>query len=78
MKIYLYMRKYTFEIYRDKKKEFRWRLKASNGRIIADCAEGYKRKGMLMKTLRKLISYVMFIEKVVDLSGRVKTTSYYG
>jgi len=31
-----------FEIYCDKASEWRWRLKASNGKIIADSAEGYK------------------------------------
>ena len=34
---------YTFEIYKDVKKEWRWRLKASNGKTIADSAESYKR-----------------------------------
>lgn len=33
-----------FHIYRDKKREWRWRLKARNGRIIADSGEGYKRR----------------------------------
>jgi len=30
-----------FEVYRDRNYEFRWRLKADNGQIIADSAEGY-------------------------------------
>jgi uncharacterized protein len=34
----------TFEVYKDKKKEFRWRLKASNGLIIATSSEGYVAK----------------------------------
>jgi uncharacterized protein YegP (UPF0339 family) len=34
----------TFEIYKDKKGEFRWRLKASNGLIIATSGEGYVAK----------------------------------
>lgn len=34
---------YTFETYKDKKKEWRWRLKANNGKVIADSAESYKR-----------------------------------
>ena len=34
----------TFTVYRDKRKEWRWRLKASNGHILADSGEGYKRK----------------------------------
>ncbi len=33
-----------FHIYRDRKKEWRWRLKAGNGKIVADSGEGYKRK----------------------------------
>lgn len=32
------------QIYKDKKGEYRWRLKAINGKIIADSGEGYKRK----------------------------------
>jgi uncharacterized protein len=35
---------YKFELYKDKKGEYRWRLKASNGQIIADSGEGYKNK----------------------------------
>jgi uncharacterized protein YegP (UPF0339 family) len=34
----------TFEVYKDKKKEFRWRLKASNGKIIATSSESYVAK----------------------------------
>lgn len=34
----------TFEIYADNKKEFRWRLKATNGNIIASSGQGYKAK----------------------------------
>src|SRR5262249_23176662 len=31
----------AFEIYKDKSGQFRWRLKANNGKIIADSGEGY-------------------------------------
>jgi uncharacterized protein YegP (UPF0339 family) len=34
----------TFEVYKDKADEFRWRLKAGNGAIIAVSGEGYKAK----------------------------------
>ena len=37
-----------FEIYTDKAGEYRWRLKATNGRQIADSGEGYKTKASLM------------------------------
>jgi uncharacterized protein YegP (UPF0339 family) len=34
----------TFETYRDQKEEHRWRLKATNGQIIATSGQGYKDK----------------------------------
>lgn len=33
-----------FEVYQDKKGEYRWRLKASNGNIMATGGEGYVKK----------------------------------
>jgi uncharacterized protein YegP (UPF0339 family) len=33
-----------FELYKDAKGEFRWRLVASNGQTIATSGEGYKAK----------------------------------
>jgi len=33
-----------FELYKDAKGEFRWRLVASNGQTIASSGEGYKSK----------------------------------
>lgn len=33
-----------FEIYRDSRKQFRWRLKAANGHVLATSSEGYKAK----------------------------------
>ena len=34
----------TLTVYKDRKKEWRWKLRASNGRIVADSAEGYSSK----------------------------------
>lgn len=34
----------TYEYYKDSKGEWRWRLKAGSGRILADSGEGYKRE----------------------------------
>jgi uncharacterized protein YegP (UPF0339 family) len=33
-----------FELYRDKGRDFRWRLKAANGRILATSSEAYTAK----------------------------------
>ncbi|MGP0068731.1 MAG: YegP family protein [Isosphaeraceae bacterium] len=35
-------RSLTFETYRDQKEGYRWRLKSSNGQIIATSGQGYK------------------------------------
>jgi uncharacterized protein YegP (UPF0339 family) len=32
----------TYYYYKDARGEWRWRLKASNGRILADSGEGYE------------------------------------
>ena len=34
----------TFEMYKDAKGEFRWRLKATNGQIVATGGQGYGAK----------------------------------
>ncbi|MEM1063287.1 MAG: YegP family protein, partial [Planctomycetota bacterium] len=43
-----------FEVYSDKRGEFRWRLKASNGRQIASSGEGYKDKKDCLKGIASL------------------------
>ena len=34
----------VFEVYKDNRGEFRWRLKAANAQVIATGEEGYKEK----------------------------------
>lgn len=43
-----------FHLYRDRKKEWRWKL-IKNGRVIADSGEGYKRKGACKRMIEKII-----------------------
>lgn len=45
-------------IYKDKKGEFRWRLQASNGRIIADSGEGYTRKRNCRNAVESMITRI--------------------
>lgn len=33
-----------FEVFKDQDGQFRWRFRATNGRIVADSAEGYKQR----------------------------------
>jgi uncharacterized protein len=36
--------KARFEVFKDRAGEWRWRLRAANGRVIADSGEGYKQR----------------------------------
>lgn len=46
--------KYKLEVYKDRKKEWRWHIKRC-GRIIAESGEGYKRKGTMMRVFNRMI-----------------------
>ena len=41
-------------VYKDEAGEFRWKLKAENGEIISDSAEGYHHKGYAISMAEKL------------------------
>lgn len=42
-----------FEVYRDEAKEYRWRLKAGNGEIVAT-SEGYTKKSSARRSAEKV------------------------
>src|SRR5262245_59193549 len=44
----------TFEVYRDAKKEFRWRLKAANGQTIGTSGQGYVAKADCMNAIDRI------------------------
>ena len=44
----------TFELYKDKAGEHRWRLKHSNGNILATSSEGYSSKAAAMKCIENV------------------------
>jgi uncharacterized protein len=43
-----------FELYKDKKSEFRWRLRHANGNILATSSEGYKAKASANKCIENV------------------------
>ena len=45
-----------FELYKDKKGEFRWRLRHQNGNIIADSGEGYVTKANALNGIQSVQS----------------------
>jgi hypothetical protein len=46
----------TFELYRDEADDWRWRLRHSNGNIIADSGEGYASKAKAKQGIRSVKS----------------------
>ena len=55
-----------FIIYKDHRKEFRWRLIGRNGRVIAIAGEGFTRKRNCQKSIVRLCDSAQ--AKVVDLT----------
>ena len=55
-----------FIIYKDRKKEYRWRLVARNGKIIADSGEGYSNKGNVNKAVERLQAMLVPRLRIVD------------
>jgi uncharacterized protein YegP (UPF0339 family) len=51
--------KNEIEVYKDESGDFRWRIKRA-GRIVADSAEGYKRKYTCKQTLLNIIRQFAF------------------
>jgi uncharacterized protein YegP (UPF0339 family) len=47
-----------FTLWRDKAGEWRWTLRAKNGRIIADSAEGYCAKRSAIAMCKKINSLI--------------------
>jgi uncharacterized protein YegP (UPF0339 family) len=45
---------YTFEVYKDKAGEFRWRLLASNGQNIASSGQGYSEKRSCLSAIESI------------------------
>lgn len=43
-----------FEVYKDAKGEFRWRLRHQNGNILAMASEGYSSKANCMKCIENV------------------------
>jgi uncharacterized protein YegP (UPF0339 family) len=48
------MRTAKIEVYRDGRREWRWRLRASNGRILADSGEGYRRRRSVREAVHRV------------------------
>ncbi len=56
---------YDVQVYEDTKGEWRWRLVAPNGRIIADSGEGYVSRSNAMRAVNRLIAVVRAADEYV-------------
>jgi len=61
----------SFEMYKDKASEFRWRLKGPNQQIIADSGEGYKTKDSLKAGIDSVKTAVPTAQ-VIDLTEQAQ------
>ncbi len=44
------------EVYKDKRGEWRWRVKTRNGKLVAEGGEGYKNKKSMVRNLVKFFA----------------------
>lgn len=65
-----------FEIYKDAKGEWRWRLRAKNGRIVADSAEGYKKRASVANAVLNLVFFVREGPVSANTWGKVPSVFY--
>lgn len=56
-------RRPKIEVYADEAGEWRWRVRAGNGRILADSGEGYRRRRDCVAGLRLLFAA---LDRLVD------------
>lgn len=52
------------EFYRDKRKLWRWRVRAQNGHIMADSGEGYTRQHSARKSAARVVHPVVLANEV--------------
>lgn len=52
------MKALRFSVYLDRSGQYRWHVKAANGRILADSGEGYTRRSDAMKAARRFAAKV--------------------
>jgi uncharacterized protein YegP (UPF0339 family) len=61
------------ELYCARNGEWRWRLVAPNGRIVADSAEGYETKPGARRSIANLVKYMSEAVPVVEVAVADKT-----
>lgn len=63
------------EMYEDSAREWRWRMRTPNGRIIADSAEGYSTKPGVRRSIANLARYLLDVVEVVEVKVKYKVAT---
>lgn len=58
----------TFETYKDRKGEWRWRLLATNGNVIACSGEGYTKKFNCTRVIQRIINGIKAQKVMVKMA----------
>lgn len=61
---------YTAHSYRDAAGDWRWNIKAPNGRIVADSGEGYATRSGAHRALAKLRTAILRLEPPPAVRGK--------
>ena len=74
--------KLRFEVYQDRKDEYRWRLKAANGAILATSGQGYKAKADCKKGVERVkadaadkLTFEVYEDRKKDYRFRIKAAN---
>src|SRR5690242_13182404 len=75
--------KMKFEVYQDAAKEYRWRLKASNGQIMATGGQGYKAKADCRQAVKRIqsdvdsdkLKFEVYEDKAKEFRWRLKASN---
>jgi uncharacterized protein YegP (UPF0339 family) len=69
-----FLPKPKLEIYKDQREEYRWRLKAENGQIIAEGGQGYSSKAKCEQGI-EAVKHDIRLAKMEDLTIQAVTVT---
>ena len=58
-----------FEIFPDRSGKWRWRLRAANGRIVADSAQGYSTRTGARRAVYALARHLLDAEDILETAA---------
>lgn len=59
-------RRLKIEMYKDRRGQWRWRMLARNGKVIADSAESYSKRGNVVRAARSVRQSLANIVDIKD------------